>query len=78
MLHFAALVLAPPVEANRLNRTWPLLIVLPLSGGARFPPCAIAAALTWALCSVLPVRFAAVHSEAVAGFCVVSVLASKD
>jgi len=30
-LHFAALALAPPVEANLLNYTWPVLIVL-LSG----------------------------------------------
>ena len=108
MLYFAALALAPPVEANLLNYTWPLLIVLLaaplrglrlgpqrllgvglgaagavllLSGGARFPveafagfACAIAAALTWALYSVLSARFATVPTEAVAGFCLVSAL----
>jgi drug/metabolite transporter (DMT)-like permease len=109
-LYFAALALAPPVEANLLNYTWPLLIVLLaaplrglrlgpqrlagvglgaagaallLSGGASFPveapglayagfACAIAAAPTWALYSVLAARFAAVPTEAVAGFCLVS------
>jgi hypothetical protein len=55
--------------------------VLLLSGGARFPveafagfACAIAAALTWALYSVLSARFAAVPTEAVAGFCLVAAL----
>lgn len=105
-LYFAALALAPPVEANLLNYTWPLLIVLLaaplrglrlgpqrlagvglgaagaallLSGGASFPAeavagfaCAIGAALTWALYSVLAGRFAGVPTEAVAGFCLVS------
>lgn len=105
-LYFAALALAPPVEANLLNYTWPLLIVLLaaplrglrlgpqrlagvglgaagaallLSGGASFPAeavagfaCAIGAALTWALYSVLASRFAGVPTEAVAGFCLVS------
>ncbi len=105
-LYFAALALAPPVEANLLNYTWPLLIVLLaaplrglrlgpqrlagvglgaagaallLSGGASFPAeamagfaCAIGAALTWALYSVLASRFASVPTEAVAGFCLVS------
>lgn len=105
-LYFAALALAPPVEANLLNYTWPLLIVLLaaplrglrlgpqrltgvglgaagaallLSGGASFPveamagfACAIAAAITWALYSVLAARFAGVPTEAVAGFCLVS------
>jgi drug/metabolite transporter (DMT)-like permease len=107
-LYFAALALAPPVEANLLNYTWPLLIVLLsaplrgltlgpqrlagvvlgaagaallLGGGARFPAeamagfaCALAAALTWALYSVLSARFARVPTEAVAGFCLVSAL----
>jgi drug/metabolite transporter (DMT)-like permease len=39
-LYFAALALAPPVEANLLNYTWPLLIVLlawPLRGLALGP-----------------------------------------
>lgn len=106
VLYFAALALAPPVEANLLNYTWPLLIVLLaaplrglrlgpqrllgvglgaagavllLSGGARFPAeafagfaCALAAAVTWALYSVLSARFAAVPTEAVAGFCLVA------
>jgi len=105
-LYFAALALAPPVEANLLNYLWPLLIVLLaaplrglplgplrlagvglgaagavvlLSGGARFPleaaagfACALAAAFTWALYSVLSWRFAAVPTEAVAGFCLAS------
>ncbi len=107
-LYFAALHLAPPVEANLLNYTWPLLIVLLsaplrglrlgprrllgvalgaagaallLSGGASFPAgaalgfaCAAGAALTWALYSVLAgtARFAAVPTEAVAGFCLAS------
>ncbi|MFC7541704.1 EamA family transporter [Siccirubricoccus deserti] len=107
-LYFAALALAPPVEANLLNYTWPLLIVLLsaplrgltlgpqrlagvmlgaagaallLGGGARFPAeamagfaCALAAALTWALYSVLSARFTRVPTEAVAGFCLVSAL----
>ena len=105
-LYFAALALAPPVEANLLNYTWPLLIVLLaaplrglrlgprrlagvalgaggaallLGGGASFPAgamlgfaCALGAGLTWALYSVLAGRFAAVPTEAVAGFCLVS------
>ncbi|SDC71707.1 EamA domain-containing membrane protein RarD [Belnapia rosea] len=105
-LYFAALALAPPVEANLLNYTWPLLIVLLsaplrglplgprrllgvalgaagaallLAGGARFPAealagfaCAIAAAFTWALYSVLAGRLARVPTEAVAGFCLAS------
>lgn len=39
-LYFAALALAPPVEANLLNYTWPLLIVLlsGLLGGLRLGP----------------------------------------
>ncbi len=102
-LYFAALALAPPVEANLLNYLWPLLIVLlsaPLLGlplgwrrlggvalgfagcallvgaGASFPPgalpgfgCAAAAALLWALYSVLSRRLATVPTEAVAGSC---------
>ena len=102
-LYFAALTLAPTIEANLLNYLWPLLIVLlsapllnlPLSpkrllgvglgfagsallvgAGASFPPGALAgfalaaaAALTWALYSVLSRRMAAVPTEAVAGSC---------
>jgi drug/metabolite transporter (DMT)-like permease len=105
-LYFAALALAPPVEANLLNYLWPLLIVLlsaPLLGmrlglwrlagvgmglaggvlllgaGVAFPAeamvgfaCALAAALTWALYSVLARRLAVVPTEAVAGFCLAS------
>nr|WP_256476377.1 EamA family transporter [Siccirubricoccus soli] len=105
-LYFAALALAPPVEANLLNYLWPLLIVLLsaplrglplgrqrlagvalgaagaallLGGGASFPvsalagfACALGAALTWALYSVTAARFAAVPTEAVAGFCLAS------
>ena len=107
-LYFAALALAPPLEANLLNYLWPLLIVLLaapmlglplgprrlagvalgaagaavlLAGGARFPAeatagfaCAIGAAFTWALYSVLSRRLAGVPTEAVAGFCLVSAL----
>ncbi len=107
-LYFAALALAPPLEANLLNYLWPLLIVLLaapllglplgprrlagvalgaagaavlLAGGASFPAeamagfaCAIGAALTWALYSVLSGRLAGVPTEAVAGFCLVSAL----
>ncbi len=107
-LYFAALALAPPLEANLLNYLWPLLIVLLaapilglplggrrlagvalgaagaavlLAGGARFPAeatagfaCAIGAALTWALYSVLSGRLSSVPTEAVAGFCLVSAL----
>lgn len=105
-LYFAALALAPPVEANLLNYLWPLLIVLLsaplrglrlgprrlagvalgatgaallLGGGAAFPAeavagfaCALAAAFTWALYSVLASRFALVPTEAVAAFCLAS------
>ncbi len=108
-LYFAALALAPPVEANLLNYTWPLLIVLlswplrglPLGplrlagvalgaagavlllapagfGGGGGPgaalgyACAVGAAVTWALYSVLAARLAAVPTEAVAGFCLAS------
>jgi drug/metabolite transporter (DMT)-like permease len=98
------------VEANLLNYTWPLLIVLvaaplrglPLGprrllgvalgaagaglligvgGGAEFRAeaalgfaCAIGSALIWAFYSVLAgtPRFAAVPTEAVAGFCLAS------
>lgn len=106
-LYFAALALAPPVEANLVNYLWPLFIVLlsaPLlgtrlaarhvlgaalglagcvvavGGAARFDAAflpgyalALAAALAWALYSVLSKRFAAVPSEAVAGFCAAAV-----
>ena len=106
-LYFAALGSAPAVEANLLNYSWPLLIVLfsGLIGGLRlgaqrligvamgaagavlllagegtaFPAeawlgfaCALAAALVWALYSVLAARLGAVPSEAVAGFCLAS------
>lgn len=50
-----------------------------LGGGARFPwdawagfACAVAAAFTWALYSLLSRRFAQVPTEAVAGFCLAS------
>jgi len=111
VLYFVALGLAPAVEANLLNYTWPLLIVLLaaplrglplgprrlggvglaalgsvvlLGGGTDFPAgawpgfaCALAAALTWALYSVLAgtPRLARVPTEAVAGFCLASALA---
>lgn len=106
-LYFAALGWAPAVEANLLNYSWPLLIVLfsGLIGGLRlgarrllgvgmgaagaalllagagvaFPleawagfACALAAAVVWALYSVLAARLGSVPSEAVAGFCLVS------
>jgi drug/metabolite transporter (DMT)-like permease len=106
-LYFAALGSAPAVEANLLNYSWPLLIVL-FSGlvsglrlgaqrligvamgaagavlllageGTAFPAeawlgfaCALAAALVWALYSVLAARLGSVPSEAVAGFCLAS------
>jgi drug/metabolite transporter (DMT)-like permease len=107
-LFFAALAMAPAAEANLLNYTWPLLIVLlsaPLLGlrlsarhwlgvatglcgsllllarGANFNTaalpgyaCAIGAALTWALYSVLARRMRAVPSQAVVGFCAGSAL----
>lgn len=107
-LFFAAMALAPAAEANLLNYTWPLLIVLlsaPLLG-LRLTPrhvlgvlaglsgsllllsqradfkldalivyfCAIGAALTWALYSVLARRLRAVPTKAVIGFCAVSAL----
>jgi drug/metabolite transporter (DMT)-like permease len=109
-LYFAALALAPAVEANLLNYLWPLLIVLlsaPILGaglgarrlggvlagfagcallvgpGAGFAPdagwglfCAAAAALVWALYSVLARRLATVPTEAVAGFCLATALLS--
>ncbi len=105
-LYFAALGSAPAVEANLLNYSWPLLIVLLsgllgglrlgaqrllgvaagaagaallLAGDAAFPAeawlgfaCALAAALVWALYSVLAARLGGVPSEAVAGFCLAS------
>jgi drug/metabolite transporter (DMT)-like permease len=105
-LYFAALGAAPAVEANLLNYSWPLLIVLLsgwigglrlgaqrlcgvglgaagavllLAGNAAFPAeawlgfaFALAAALVWALYSVLAARLGSVPSEAVAGFCAAS------
>jgi drug/metabolite transporter (DMT)-like permease len=111
-LYFAALALAPPVEANLINYLWPLLIVL-LSGpvlglrlGARrvagvalgFAGCAmllaggagagggalawlgylaaLGCAIVWAGYSVTARLFAAVPTEAVAGFCAAAALVS--
>jgi len=105
-LFFAAMARAPAAEANLLNYTWPLLIVLlsaPLLGlrltvrhllgvaaglsgsllllaqGTNFTAgavvgyaCALGAALTWALYSVLARRMRAVPTEAVIGFCAAS------
>ena len=105
-LFFAAMARAPAAEANLLNYTWPLLIVLlsaPLLGlrltvrhllgvaaglsgsllllaqGTNFTTgavvgyaCALGAALTWALYSVLARRMRAVPTEAVIGFCAAS------
>jgi drug/metabolite transporter (DMT)-like permease len=105
-LFFAAMALAPAAEANLLNYTWPLLIVLlsaPLLGlqltarhvlgvlgglggsllllfqGADFRLdavigyiCAVGAASTWALYSVLARRMHSVPTTAVIGFCAVS------
>jgi drug/metabolite transporter (DMT)-like permease len=104
-LFFFALRLAPPAEAQLVNYSWPLLIVLgsallpnerlklhhvvggliALAGtivlfagrggisfaGAYLPGFAAAfmAAFTWAVYSVLSRRFAAVPTDAVAGFC---------
>jgi drug/metabolite transporter (DMT)-like permease len=101
--YFAALATAPAAEANLINYTWPLLIVvfsapilgLPLSrwhllgvltglagcllllarnadfsAGALFGySCAFAAAIIWALYSVLSRRLASVPTGAVVGFC---------
>jgi drug/metabolite transporter (DMT)-like permease len=105
-LFFAAMARAPAAEANLLNYTWPLLIVLlsaPLLGlrltvrhvlgviaglsgsllllaqGTNFTAgallgyvCAMGAALTWALYSVIARRMRAVPTEAVIGFCAIS------
>ncbi len=105
-LFFAAMARAPTAEANLLNYTWPLLIVLlsaPLPGlrltvrhllgvitglsgslvllmrGTNFTRgalvgyvCAVGAALTWALYSVLARRMRTVPTEAVVGFCAAS------
>jgi drug/metabolite transporter (DMT)-like permease len=105
-LFFAAMARAPAAEANLLNYTWPLLIVLlsaPLLGlrltvrhllgvatglsgsllllaqGTNFTAgallgyvCAVGAAVTWALYSVLARRMRAVPTEAVIGFCAAS------
>jgi drug/metabolite transporter (DMT)-like permease len=102
-LFFAALAHAPAAEANLLNYTWPLLIVLfsgPMLGmhlsarhllgvtvglsgsalllarGTNFSAdalfgyaCAMGAALTWALYSVLARRLSATPGQAVIGFC---------
>lgn len=102
-LLFAALAQAPAPEANRLNYTWPLLIVLlsaPLLGlrltlrhllgvgtgllgsllllaqRTNFAAaallgylCAVGAAVTWALYSVLAQRMRAVPTRAVIGYC---------
>jgi drug/metabolite transporter (DMT)-like permease len=102
-LFFAALAYAPAAEANLLNYTWPLLIVLLsapilglrltprhligvaigltgslllLAGGTNFTTtavfgyaCAIAAACTWALYSVISGKLHTVPTQAVAGFC---------
>ena len=102
-LFFAALAYAPAAEANLLNYTWPLLIVLLsapvlglrlsmrhligvaiglsgclilLAGGTNFSTnalfgyaCAIGAALTWAVYSVVAGKLRAVPTQAVVGFC---------
>lgn len=104
-LYFTALKNAPPVEANLVNYTWPLLIVLfsgllpgerlrwfhlagaglgfagaalILAGGDEVSfagahafgyAAAIGSALVWSSYSVLSRRFAAVPTDAVAGFC---------
>jgi drug/metabolite transporter (DMT)-like permease len=111
-LYFAALALAPPVEANLLNYLWPLLIVLLsapvlglplgprrlggvamglagcavlLAGGAGQGAgplawlgylAALGCAMVWAVYSVTARLFAAVPTEAVAGFCAAAALVS--
>lgn len=105
-LFFAAMAHAPAAEANLLNYTWPLLIVLlsaPLLGlrltvrhllgvatgllgsllllaqGTSFTAgallgylCAVGAAVTWALYSVLARRMRMVPTRAVIGYCAAS------
>jgi drug/metabolite transporter (DMT)-like permease len=107
-LFFFALRLAPPAEAQLVNYTWPLLIVLGSAllpgerlkahhvigalialagtvvlflsrGGVSFAQdympgfaAAFVAAFTWATYSVLSRRFAAVPTDAVAAFCLVT------
>jgi drug/metabolite transporter (DMT)-like permease len=107
-LFFAAMARAPAAEANLLNYSWPLLIVLlsapllhlrltvrhllgvvtGLSGsllllahGTNFTRgallgylCALGAALTWALYSLLARRMRGVPTQAVVGFCAVSAI----
>jgi drug/metabolite transporter (DMT)-like permease len=104
-LFFFALRLAPPAEAQLVNYSWPLFIVLGSAllpderlkthhvvgalvalcgaivlffgrGGITFAAaylpgfvCAFMAAVAWATYSVLSRRFAAVPTDAVAGFC---------
>src|SRR5918998_1072882 len=72
---------AAAADRPRLRRGRAAGAALLLSGGASFPAgaalgfaCAAGAALTWALYSVLAgtARFAAVPTEAVAGFCLAS------
>jgi len=112
-LFFFALRLAPPAEAQLVNYSWPLFIVLGSAllpnerlkphhiigalialagtivlfagrGGVSFAQAylggfaaAFMAAITWAIYSVLSRRFAAVPTDAVAGFCLAtSVLAA--
>jgi drug/metabolite transporter (DMT)-like permease len=111
-LYFAALALAPAVEANLINYLWPLLIVLLsapvlglplgprrvagvvlgfaggavlLTGGAGAGGGALAwlgylaalgGAIVWAVYSVTARLFAAVPTEAVAGFCAAAALVS--
>jgi drug/metabolite transporter (DMT)-like permease len=107
-LFFAALAHAPAAEANLLNYTWPLLIVLLsapvlglrltarhvigvaiglggslllLAAGTSFASealfgyaCAIGAACTWAIYSVLAGKLRTVPTQAVVGFCGVSAI----
>ena len=70
-LYFAALALAPPAEANLINYTWPLLIVLLSAAllGLRLRPAhLLGTALGAAGCVLLLGGHAAFRGTAVAGY----------
>jgi drug/metabolite transporter (DMT)-like permease len=70
-LYFAALALAPPVEANLLNYLWPLLIVLlsaPLLGLPLGPRRIAGVAMGFAGCALLLGAGASFPRESLLGF----------
>ena len=70
-LYFAALALAPAVEANLINYLWPLLIVLlaaPLRGLRLGPARLAGVAIGFAGCALLVGPGASFPAEAVPGF----------